>query len=98
MKSKLDGALKNLEKFEATKIEFCDKISSLNEEKLQAQMRESDLKRNIEEIQKVIIIDFFYFLKCNPYALICSFSSIIAWANILDTSCNKILYIVIKYI
>ncbi|GIY41364.1 early endosome antigen 1 [Caerostris darwini] len=48
--------LHNLEKivgdFETTKFEFCDKISSLNEEQLKSQMKESELTATIQQLHK----------------------------------------------
>ncbi|GFT95975.1 early endosome antigen 1 [Nephila pilipes] len=58
-KCQIENLQKTVDEFEATKIEFCDKISSLNEERLKCQMKESDLTSTIEQLHKELsqIID-----------------------------------------
>ncbi|GFW77837.1 early endosome antigen 1 [Trichonephila clavipes] len=51
-KLQIENLQKTVDEFEATKIEFCDKISSLNEERLKCQMKESELTSNIEQLHK----------------------------------------------
>ncbi|CAL1292517.1 unnamed protein product [Larinioides sclopetarius] len=49
---KLEELEKTVRDFERTKVEFCDKISSLNEDLLKSQMKESDLTETIEQMHK----------------------------------------------
>lgn len=51
-KFQTENLQKTVDEFEATKIEFCDKISSLNEERLKCQMKESELTSTIEQLHK----------------------------------------------
>ncbi|GFS33314.1 early endosome antigen 1 [Trichonephila inaurata madagascariensis] len=56
-KLQIENLQKTVDEFEATKIEFCDKISSLNEERLKCQMKESELTSNIEQLHKSQLIE-----------------------------------------
>ncbi|GFR00270.1 hypothetical protein TNCT_187621 [Trichonephila clavata] len=51
-KLQIENLQKTVDEFEATKIEFCDKISSLSEERLKCQMKESELTSTIEQLHK----------------------------------------------